>query len=192
MAWPKVPTLSVFFALAFCIPVFVSAQTDPPTTDILPKLIKASEVRRTSLVDVTHALGFGVNYLGGQVRYLFSPAWACEVRYATGQASSTLGAVSSRVFGLRGYRFYGGSQRDLQLVLGAEADYLMAGQKSTNYGTSGTAIGGFLGMEYHLTHRFSLGINIGPYLISLREKTSHDSSSSLEFVADSYINFYAF
>lgn len=138
----------------------------------------------------SYSWALGANYLGGQVRHNFSPAWAAELRYVTGWASSDLGAVTARAAGLRGYRFLAGKR--LQLFLGGEAAYVVSTQKGTSYRVTGPAVGGFGGIHYPVSSRISLDIDIGPYLFSLKERNAAASTSSLEFVADSFINFYLF
>lgn len=137
-----------------------------------------------------HTLGIGVNYLGGQVRYHFAPAWAGEVRYVTGRENSEDGAINSQVVGLRLYRFYGG--KDLHLFVGVEGDYVTSSQNSTSFKVSGLAAGAFGGLAYPISSRLSIGADIGPYVFSLKESSTRVSNSSLEFVANSFFNFYVF
>lgn len=136
-------------------------------------------------------LGLGVSYLGGQIRYHLNPRWAGELRYQTGTASSNSGEVTSQVIGLRGYRFLEGDSR-LRFFFGGEAASVAASQKNTSYKTSGMAAGGFAGLEYSFGKKFSLGLDIGPYFLSLKETTQDVSDSSLEFIANTAFTFYLF
>ncbi|MCX5790559.1 MAG: hypothetical protein NTX64_18985 [Elusimicrobia bacterium] len=138
-----------------------------------------------------YSLAIGANYFGGQIQYLSSSGrWAAELRYVTGRESSDTGTMESRVTGLRGYRFCGGKR--LRPFLGIEADYVTSNQKGTAYSVSGFAAGGFGGIQFPIGSRLSFGIDIGPYVFSLREESGRTSSSSLEFVANSFLNFYVF
>ncbi|MBI4669315.1 MAG: hypothetical protein HY747_09055 [Elusimicrobia bacterium] len=136
-------------------------------------------------------LGIGFNYIGGQVRCHLNSQWAGELRYLTGSEEADTGKVNSQVLGLRGYRFIESRHR-YRFFLGAETAYVGSDQNNTSYKTSGAAIGGFGGIEYRLGGRFALGFDIGPYLLSLKEKTKDVSDSSLEFVANTFFIFYVF
>lgn len=136
-------------------------------------------------------LAFGVNYLGGQVRYGLTPRSSAELRYLTGGEEADAGRITSRVFGLRVYRFFS-ADASYRLFLGAEAAFVGSEQKNTSYKVSGPAVGGFGGLEYFFGRRFSLGFDLGPYVLSLREKDTGASDVSLEFIANAFFTFYAF
>ncbi|MBI4369066.1 MAG: outer membrane beta-barrel protein [Elusimicrobia bacterium] len=133
----------------------------------------------------------GLNYLGGQIRYNLNSHWSGELRYLTGSDDAAEGKITSQVFGLRGYRFFRADSR-YRFFLGAEAALVNSDQKNTSYKVSGPALGGFGGLEYRFGRRFSLGLDIGPYLLSLKEKKTDVSDTSLEFIANTFFMFYLF
>jgi hypothetical protein len=135
----------------------------------------------------------GVNYTGGQFRYRLSPKWAAEGRIQFGSADSDYGTVHSNVFGLRGYRFLSvGHSERIAWYLGGEGAYAKASSQSYNYSTSGFAFGSFGGLEYRLTKRLSAAADIGPYVISLKEKETGLTSTGLDFVINTALIFYVF
>jgi hypothetical protein len=151
-------------------------------------------------------LSLGINDLGEQCRVHFGRNWAIEQRFLTGNSSSDLGTVQAFVFGLRGYRFLP-EHRRLRLYMGLEADYVTTSLKGggntsgnpnsvaniSGFGqTSGYAMGAFGGVEYRLMKRVALDLDIGPYMIGVKEKLTGVSDSSLDFVANTAINVYLF
>jgi hypothetical protein len=151
-----------------------------------------------------HRISFGMNDLGGQLRLHLNRDWAAEGRFLTGSANSDVGQVHSLVLGMRGYRFLP-EHRRLKLYVGAEGDYVKTSMRSVNttnpnsvanasgFGnTSGYAMGGFGGMEFRVLKRIALDLDIGPYMIGLKEKLTGVSDASLDFVADTAINVYLF
>ncbi len=136
-------------------------------------------------------LAVGLNYTGGQVRYYLSPRWAAEGRMQFGKADSNYGQVHSQVFGLRGYRFF--PFRDhITWYAGGEAAYAKTDTDSSNYKTTGFAIGAFGGLEYRVLPRLGVSADIGPYVISLKEKQTGLSNTGLDFVMNTALNFYIF
>ena len=131
----------------------------------------------------------GINYLGGQIDCRFNPNWIGELRYVTGSTKTDDGTIKASVLGLRGYRLYR-KDKNIRPYLGAETGYVSS--NSFGYKTSGFDLGGFGGIEYGLGRRVFLGLDIGPYLFSLKEKNTHVSDSGLEFVANAAIIVYLF
>jgi len=152
-----------------------------------------------------HRLAIGFNDLGEQLRIHFKRDWAVEQRFLMGTASSDFGTVHANVFGLRGYRFLP-ERRRFRLYVGLEGDYVTTSLRSVNttgnpssvatvsgFGqTSGYAMGGFGGVEYRLLKRIALDLDIGPYMIGVKEKVTGVSDASLDFVANTAINVYLF
>ncbi len=136
-------------------------------------------------------LSIGVNYTGGQVRWRLSTRWAAEGRMQFGSADSNYGKVHSQIFGLRGYRFFPFRER-MTWYAGGEAAYVKADTDSSSYNTSGFAFGTFGGLEYRVLPRVSVGVDIGPYVISLKEKQTGLTSTGLDFVINTALNFYLF
>jgi len=147
----------------------------------------------------------GINDLGGQLRFHLNPRWALEGRFLTGSASSDVGTVHANVFGVRGYRFFE-ERRRFRFYAGLEGAYVRTSLQSVNtvnnpnsvatisgFGdTSGYAMGGFGGIEFRLFKRVALDLDIGPYMIGLKEKVTGVSDGTLDFVANTAINVYLF
>jgi hypothetical protein len=157
-----------------------------------------------SVVPAPLRLAFGVNDLGAQLRFHVTPEWAAEARMTIGSSSSEVGSVRSQVFGLRGYRFFK-EHRRCKLYLGLEGDRAQTSIRNFNpnsgssianepgFGnTSGYAAGGFAGIEFHVARRVAVDLDMGPYLIDLKEKVTGASSSNWDFVMNTAVNIYLF
>ena len=171
------------------------------------RLSSAAARGSTEAPPAPRRLAFGVNNLGGQLRFHVGPQWAGEARFVTGSASSNEGSIQSLVFGLRGYRFTK-EHRRCRLYLGLEADRAQTsihGSPSINssaptqptlpqgFGdTSGFAFGGFGGLELRVTRRVAVDLDMGPYLIGLKEKVTGASASSWDFVVNTSLEVYLF
>jgi hypothetical protein len=153
-----------------------------------------------------HRLALGVNYTGEQIRLHITRDWAVEERVMTGSASSNSGRISSLVFGLRGYRFFQ-EHYHCKLYLGLEGDYAMtkvhnAGESNdvnggTSYpsgfgNTTGYDAGGFGGIEFRFMRRVAVDIDMGPYVINLKEKVTSTSASAWDFVLNTALVIYLF
>ncbi len=147
-------------------------------------------LRPDSLAPRRH-VALGVNYTGGQLRYRFRSPWAVELRYQQGTASSDYGDVKSQVVGLRGYHFYK-RDRPLAYYLGTEIAHVEAKPEASNYRASGFAAGAFGGMEFRVTKNIGLGIDIGPYMISMEEVQTHISQTNLDFILNTGLLWYVF
>ncbi len=135
-------------------------------------------------------LGIGFAYTGGLIRYGFKKHWSLEGHYLIGKASSNDGDVHSTAMGLRAYRHFRLDKR-LQWYAGADASYLSA--KSDHFKSSfGLGAGGFGGMEYYILPRLSIGFDLGPYYIKITQNQYGGSESGLEFILNSFLNFYIF
>jgi hypothetical protein len=138
-----------------------------------------------------HRLALGFSFIGGQVRWSFTKKWAAEFQFQTGKASSHYGDVRANVFGLRAYRFLKNWRR-MAFYAGPEVAYAEATAEEASYKTTGMVIGAFGGFDYYVAKRFSLGIDIGPYLISLKEKQTGLSQTNLDFVVNATLNWHLF
>jgi hypothetical protein len=184
----------VLLGLLLLTPVFAWTDPAPDELDVLQKGDGASNrtlVLNPKSRDSLYHWAAGASYTGFQLRYQFSCRWAVEGRAQFGSADSDYGKVSSKVFGIRGYRFF--PFRDyLAWYTGGEVAYARAQSDTTSYETKGFAAGGFGGMEYRIAKRVSVGVDIGPYIISLRETQTQMTQTSLDFVVNTAINFYLF
>lgn len=170
---------------------------DPPqvhqSTSTPKEIPRVPEQPGNALSLPSQHFAVGINYTGGQFRYRFSQKWVAEGRVQFGSADSQVGTVHSKVFGFRGYRFLSlGSSDRMAWYLGGEGAYANSSSHDYNYDVSGTAFGGFGGLEYRLLKRVSVAADIGPYVISLKEKTTGISSTGLDFVVNTALIFYLF
>ena len=155
-------------------------------------------------------LAIGITDLGPQVRLYVTPAWAGEARFMMGSASSNAGSIQSMVFGLRAYRFFK-EHRRCRLYAGLEGAYAQTsihgsyeaaggngGNNSTitrasGFGdTTGYAAGAFAGVELRVFRRVAVDLDMGPYLISLKEKSTGYSGSTTDFVVNTALMFSLF
>lgn len=156
-----------------------------PTSSNTPKPTEAS----SSVAQQKFAVG--VAYTGGSLRYDFDSERAWELRYLVGKEPNEDGDVSSDVIGLRGYRRLT-SLAAYNFFTGSELAYFTGKQAGTSYAASGVALGVFGGMEWSISKNISIGVDIGPYMFWMREGESGKNASSLEFVANTFLNFYIF
>ena len=63
---------------------------------------------------------------------------------------------------------------------------------SSNYKTTGIAGGVIGGFEYRMTKRLSLAIDLGPYVIALRENQTQLTQTTLDFVLNTSILLHLF
>ena len=143
--------------------------------------------------------GLGLTYLGGSLRYGFLKSWTAEFHFYYDKATADNGDVTANVVGARVYRFFKAGQK-LQPYAGLEGDYVSAklkdggsyGGGSLDYSASGSALGGFGGVEYYFLKRLSISLDAGPYFVSLKEKQTSLKDSGVDFVINTSVNFYFF
>ncbi len=155
-----------------------------------PAWSETSELKSPE-VKPPRTLALGLSYLGVQVRYFFVPKWAGEVKYQFGTVNSDGGNTTSQVIGLRGYRFFD-TGTAYRLYLGGEASAVNSRDKQDGvfYRATGTALGAFGGFEYTISKHWTLGLDIGPYLFSLKNNVVGGSDASLDFVANGAVSYY--
>ncbi len=176
---PNIVLLTLAAGLLLRYPGFGQANEPDP----LPALLDAPDhtfVNAPAPVS-THRMALGINYTGAQFRWNFRSRWAVEGRYQQGSATSDYGNVKSKVFGVRAYRFFR-TERRFPLYIAPEIARATATPERSDYRVDGFAAGVAGGMEYHVTPRISLDVDIGPYVIALHEKKTQVSQSSLDFV----------
>jgi hypothetical protein len=130
-------------------------------------------------------LGVGFTYLGGQVRYAFTPHWTGELRYLTGTVGGDGGYTTTQVLGVRGYRMFetGAAYR---FFLGGELAAFNASdnQQGVFHRAQGAASGGFGGIEYFFYKKAAFSLDAGPYIFKVGGDTSFD------FVVNASVNWY--
>ncbi len=135
------------------------------------------------------SLAAGLAFTGPLIRKGFKNDYSAEFHYLFGSAGSSDDDASAHVFGLRGYRHFRTDKR-LQPYAGIESAYILA--KTRILKSSGYAAGGFAGVEYYITRRFSIGLDIGPYYVWIKEKDIGASGGGVDFVLSTFVNFYIF
>jgi opacity protein-like surface antigen len=191
--------LWLWLALLFLTPFCWADQKDPQvlrphseTWDLLQEEPDTPETKHRDFeMPRPYRLALGVSYFGEQLRYEWSSRWATELRHQHGKASSDQGDVSADVFGLRGYRSFHRRER-FSFYWGGEGAYAKANPSMSTYRVTGVALGAFGGMEYRVMKRITVNADLGPYVISLKEKQTNVSSTNLDFVLNTALNMYLF
>ena len=134
-------------------------------------------------------LSLGLTYIGGGVRLGFHRGWAVEGRFVTGEESSLDGTVKAHYLSAR------------------LTKYLMSGRRWAPYGSfeagtvkatdssrkaTGTAIGVVGGIEFAMTNKVSLTLEMGPYSISLKDKVGGAGGSVTDIVLGSALYWHIF
>ena len=161
--------------------VLFTALSVSPWTPLWASEPDAKEYKRS--------LGVGLAYTGILFRKGFKHDYSAEAHYLFGQAAAGDMDVSAHVFGLRGYRHFRAGKR-AQPYAGLEGGYIYAETRIQK--GSGYEAGGFAGIEYYLSPRFSLGFDLGPYYVWYKEKDLGTSNGGVDFVLSTYVNFYIF
>ncbi|MBI5574290.1 MAG: hypothetical protein HY919_07050 [Elusimicrobia bacterium] len=123
--------------------------------------------------------GIGVNYPGIGARYFFSDKISAELK----------GQIEKDIFvgGLRGY-YYFSPQAKYLLFAGLEGDFVtFKGDDSKGTGFAGEL---FVGGEYFFNKSFSVQLDLGPALVSLKDDDTSESVNGLEYVVNFAINYY--
>lgn len=138
---------------------------------------------------ISNKLALGVTYGGGLVHWGFARKWALEFHGMQGEATGTDGTIKSTVFGLRMMRYFRAPSR-LRFYAGLEGASTHSTSDRTEYDTSGFAAGAFGGTEIYLLRRLSVGVDIGPYLLSTNVRRSQTTDGDVTIVINSFMNFY--
>lgn len=161
--------------------------------DELPALVEPDNLPSLDARHRTdfHRMGLGVNYQGAQLRWNLSRRWSVEARYQGGKAGSNYGDVTAQVEGLRLYRFFHERNR-FSLYVAPEVAHVSAKPVSSSYKTDGFAAGVVGGFDYRMAKRLSLAIDLGPYVISLKESQTKLTQTNLDFVLNTAILLHLF
>jgi opacity protein-like surface antigen len=135
---------------------------------------------------VPHTLALGVNYLGGQLDYDFGRGHRLELRYLTGKTDSDEGRITSSTLGLRGYQRFK-INGPYHPYVGAEVAYVNSKVGGGVYSVHGFAPGVFVGIDRKLWRRISAGLDIGPYLFALNERSTDTRTTSVDIIANVFI-----
>ena len=137
------------------------------------------------------ALGVGVNDLGGQLDYDFGRGHRLELRYLTGKEDSDEGRIATSVIGMRVYQRFR-IQGIYHPYVGAEASFVQAKIAGGAYSVNGAAPGLFVGVDRDLGKRFSMGLDIGPYLFILHERSTNTRGTSFDVIANAFLLFHVY
>lgn len=124
----------------------------------------------------------GINYPGGSLKMLFAGKFAAEAKV---QYLDKIG-----VYGARLYYYPGGFGRSgrLKLFMGLEADYLgFEGRVSKGSGVAAELFGG---LEVFVARTLALQADMGPAFVSITDDSTSLSSSGLNFVLNTSLNYY--
>lgn len=132
-------------------------------------------------VDRPYRVAAGVNVGGGQVDWRLNPGWMLEAR-AQGGTENGAEKTNSLLYGLRGYRFFHVGRPSF--FGGLELAHTQAKRNSAAYRAEGMAAGAFVGAEFRLLSHLYFLMDAGPYVISMSERRTGLSDTSLDFVAD--------
>lgn len=139
---------------------------------------------------VPHTLAIGTTYIGGQVHWGFAKKYALELRGLRNKEESTEeGTITGTVIGLRGYRYFRPPSR-VRFFIGVEGATTRSYSSSYDYKTSGFAFGAFSGTELYLLKHLSVGVDVGPYLLTSRVQNSSTQDGEMFIVVNSFMNFY--
>lgn len=136
-------------------------------------------------------MALGINYTGGQIGWRTGRG-LLEARYQVGQNSTEDGNVRAEVLGLRYYLHAGKAQWGVRPYMGFEGDWIRATDDSGLQEGSGYAAGGFVGVEWWLGKRFSIGSDIGAYLVNVGESETQVTDGGLDFIINSFVRFHLF
>ena len=124
-------------------------------------------------------IAVGVNYPGFGVRYFLKDKIAPEFKLQFESGVSVLG--------LRGYYYLSKTAKYL-LFSGLEFDIIsFKGGDSKGSGFAGEI---FIGGEYFFAKNFSFQLDLGPAIISLKDKDTSESVNGAEYVANLGVNYY--
>jgi hypothetical protein len=144
--------------------------------------------------DMPHTLALGATVVGAQLHWGFASKWALEVRALRDQEKeeSDTGTITAYATGLRAYRYFrpATAGHRTRIYMGLEAASTRSTSDNNDYKTSGFAFGGFGGAEIYLLRRLSLGLDMGPYVISSKVRGGNTSSGEMSVVVNTYMNFY--
>ncbi len=139
--------------------------------------------------DIPHRLALGTTVIGGQVHWGFADRWAVEARVLTGKEESQAGTVTGAAYGLRGYWYFRKPSR-VRFFLGGEVAATRSYSQRYDYETNGMAYGAFGGSELYLLKRLSVGVDMGPYLLTTRVRDSETRNGEIVSVINTFMNFY--
>lgn len=137
--------------------------------------------------NISH-FGLGLNYGGVQLDWRPNLRWMFEVRGQQGSDTAEIKTTSS-VIGARAYRYLRAEKR-ISPYFGMELAHVKAKQKETSWSGSGISLAGFGGISLKLSSRFTMEFDMGPYLVSLNEKSTNAVQTEVDFVGDAALIFF--
>jgi hypothetical protein len=136
-------------------------------------------------------MALGINYTGIQIGVRTGHGmW--EGHYQAGQNISESETVRADVVGLRYYRHAGKTQWGMRPYMGFEGDWIRATDHVGRQEGTGYAAGGFLGVEWWLGHRLSIGTDVGAYMVNVIERETKAADGGLDFIANSFVRLHLF
>jgi hypothetical protein len=74
--------------------------------------------------------------------------------------------------------------------MGLEGAATRSSSSSNDYKTTGFALGGFAGTELYLLKRLSIGVDVGPYMLTSQVRQSETTDGDVAIVINTFMNFY--
>ena len=148
--------------------------------------------------EIKRKFAIGIDYMGGEIDYGFKKVWSAEFIFLIDKTSTDLGTLTTFAPGLRVNRHFKTEQR-LQYYAGFHGAYINSSLKSSGYSsstheysTTGEAFGIYGGIQLYLLRRLSITLDMGPYYLLLKERTSQMTGNGLDFVINSAVKFFIF
>ena len=85
-----------------------------------------------------------------------------------------------------------GAAKRTRFFAGVEAGYVSSSASGSAYKVAGPLAGAVAGVEFRVLRRLAVGLDAGPYLFALHEKSTAASQTSADFVFNSSLSFFLF
>jgi hypothetical protein len=156
---------------------------------LLLLLILVTSPGTLKAASVPHKLAVGTTYIGGQLHWGFAQKWALEFRGLKSKQTTDQETVTAYAYGARGYRYFRSPSR-VRFFMGLEGAATRSSSSSNDYKTTGFALGGFAGTELYLLKRLSIGVDVGPYMLTSQVRQSETTDGDVAIVINTFMNFY--
>lgn len=142
-----------------------------------------SEQQKSSSSIIENKVALGINYPGLSFKYVFNKMVSAEIKI--------LASEICKVFCLRISKYFWLSKTsNLFLYTGGETGYVYFKTKDETVEGDGVVGNIFCGIEKFLWKHFSVGIDIGPTMVYIKDKNYEQTEQSFDFVVNLGINIY--
>jgi len=147
---------------------------------IICGLFLAASVSQLQANDRKGKMNIGLNYPGVSFRYGLGERFAVEIK---GQFDSDITIIGPRV-----YYYFTDSTDGIVIFTGLENDVIFfKGDESNGKGLAAEI---FLGAEYFINKKLSLGVDIGQALILLSDDDTNESEFTTQSIVNISVNYY--